>query len=361
MLKDLEFAVYHGSNHVAQRVSYQMDRPLNKPNQVTVLLTDACAARCVMCDIWKLKAEDELTVDEWKPILDDLRGWLGPFFLVISGGEPFQMPGIFDFLGHCRRIGIKTKMSSNGMYLGNQRYREQVLELGPDFLSLSVDHHDRAVHDYLRGVPLWDRCAEAIQWLRTASDDIVLGVATVIMEETYRDLVATAEWALDLGVDRVLFQPLYPTFATDEGMDPQWFERNPHWPQDPDAVHAELERVKALKQSGRPVWNPDQHLVALQHYFRDPWSHPRPDECMVRYNAYNIDPKGNVSFCYTVDDRAGNLREQTAREIWESSVAQSVRDKMKPCKAPCLLNCYRGRSLKEQVGLFKLFAERQGF
>jgi MoaA/NifB/PqqE/SkfB family radical SAM enzyme len=116
-----------------------------------------------------------------------------------------------------------------------------------------------------------------------------------------------------------------------------------------------------MKAAGAPIWNPDEHLVALQHYFRDPWSHPRPDECMVRYNAFNIDPKGDVSFCYTVNDRAGSLRTERARDIWESALAQQIRDKMKPCKAPCLLNCYRGRSLREQVGLFKLFAERQGF
>jgi MoaA/NifB/PqqE/SkfB family radical SAM enzyme len=144
-------------------------------------------------------------------------------------------------------------------------------------------------------------------------------------------------------------------------MDPHWTERNPHWPKDPDALFAELEAIRALKASGKPIWNPDEHLTALQHYFRDPWSHPRPDECMVRYNTFNIDPKGNVSFCYTVNDQAGDLKTHSARDIWNSATAQDVRDKMKPCKAPCLLNCYRGRSLREQVGLFKLFAERQGF
>jgi MoaA/NifB/PqqE/SkfB family radical SAM enzyme len=82
---------------------------------------------------------------------------------------------------------------------------------------------------------------------------------------------------------------------------------------------------------------------------------------MVRYNAFNIGPRGDVSFCYTVDDRAGNVRDEHPRAIWESALAQRIRDKMKGCQAPCLLNCYRGRSLAEQVGLFKLFAERQGF
>ncbi|MFQ5460391.1 MAG: radical SAM protein [Anaerolineae bacterium] len=361
MLNDIRFATYQGVNHLAQGLSYRADRPLAKPSQVTILLTDACAARCIMCDIWKLDASGELAVEEWIPVLDDLRAWLGPFFLVISGGEPFQKAGIFDFLAHCRAIGIKTKMSSNGMYLGSRKTLDRVLEVGPDFLSLSIDHFDPKVHDMVRGVALWQRCVDAIDVLRAHSDRIVLGVASVIMEETCHDLAGTAEWALGLGVDRVLFQPLYPTFASDESLDPRWFERNPHWPRDAEALHQELEAVKALKAAGKAIWNSDEHLVALQHYFRDPWSHPRPDECMVRYNAFNIDPKGNVSFCYTVDDQAGNLTQTRAADIWRSAVAQGIRDKMKPCKAPCLLNCYRGRSLREQVGLFKLFAERQGF
>jgi len=360
MLNDIRFAAYQGSNHVAQQLSYRFDRRLNKPSQVSVLITDACAARCVMCDIWKLKARDELEADEWRRVLDRLREWLGPFFLVISGGEPFQKPGMFEILEHCRSIGVKTKMSSNGMYL-TPKACDRVLEVGPDFLSLSIDHFRRDVHDHVRGVPLYDRCVEAIGRLRDGGDRLVLGVASVIMEETYRDLVRTAEWALDSGVDRFLLQPLYPTFASDEEMDPAWFERNPHWPRDPDALREVLEDVRTLKAAGKPIWNPDEQLVAMQYYFREPKSHPRPDECMERYNAFNMDPRGDVTFCYTVDDTVGNVRAQHPREIWESARAQEVRDRMKGCQAPCLLNCYRGRSLREQMGLFRLFLERQGF
>lgn len=361
ILKDIEFAANQGSNHLAKQLSYKLDRRLNKPSQVSLLITDICAARCTMCDMWKLQENNELSIDEWKVALDRLREWLGPFFLVISGGEPFQKRGFFDFLAHCRQIGIKTKVSTNGMYL-TPKACERVLEVGPDFLSFSIDHYSREVHDKIRGVPLYDRCLEAIRFLQGHDESTVLGIASVIMEETARDLVATATWALDeVGVDRVLFQPLYPTFASDESVDPHWYDRNPHWPRDTRALQAEIEGLREMKRAGRPVWNPDEHLVALQHYFVDPASHPRPDECMVRYSTFNIDPRGDVMFCWTVDDRVGNLRRDHPRAIWESAIAQEVRDKMKGCTAPCLLNCYRGRSLREQVGLFRLFAARQGF
>ena len=106
-LADVQFAATQGLNHLRLKASYSLDRPLGKPDKVSVIITDACAARCTMCDIWKLQAHNELDVDEWKRVLDDLRSWLGPFFIVISGGEPFQKRGMFDILAHCRDIGIK--------------------------------------------------------------------------------------------------------------------------------------------------------------------------------------------------------------------------------------------------------------
>ena len=33
LLRDIEFAVYQGSNHLAQRLSYATDRRLAKPNR----------------------------------------------------------------------------------------------------------------------------------------------------------------------------------------------------------------------------------------------------------------------------------------------------------------------------------------
>jgi MoaA/NifB/PqqE/SkfB family radical SAM enzyme len=300
-----------------------------------------------------------MSVEEWKRVLDRLREWLGPFFFVMSGGEPFQKPGIFEILAHCRSLGIKTKVSTNGMFLTRQAC-DRVLEVGPDFLSFSIDHHDAAVHDRLRGVPLHARCVQAIEMLRRGGTGIVLGVATIVMEETARSLADTGRWALDLGVDRLLYQPLYPTFAAaDVGAD--WTEHNPHWPRDLAALDAELERLRRMKAEGAPIWNPDAQLAAMRYYFRDPASHPRPDACMVRYHTFNIDPRGQVTFCYTVDAVVGSVRQDHPRRIWESVRAREVRDLMKPCRAPCLLNCYRGRSLREQAALFRLFARRQGF
>lgn len=360
MRNKLEFVVNSGVNYVRQKLAYRFDQPLNKPTQVTVSITDACAAHCVMCDIWKLQVKDELTADEWMKFLGQMREWLGPFWLVITGGEPFQKPGIFEILQFCRDHQIRTKMSSNGLML-RPTYLDRVLQHGPDFMSLSIDSPRAEVHDTLRGTPgLFNRCAEAIHYLRERDKRMVLGVANVIMEDNYRDSPHLVRWALEQGVDRVLFQPLQPNFASEEH-DRDWHKKNPHWVRDPDALERVIDELLAMKRDGLPIWNDVNQLQVFKAYFRNPYTHPRPDECMVRYSVFNVDPHGNVNFCWTVNDTIDNIRNEHPAEIWRSQMAREVRGKMRPCRAPCTLNCFRSRSLGSQIQTFRFFWERQGF
>lgn len=357
-LHKMEFVVTGGTNYAAHRASLSLDQLLCKPTQITISVTDACSARCTMCDIWKLQPRDELSAQEWINVLGQMRRWLGPFWLSITGGEPFQKPGIFDILSFCREQGISTKMSSNGMFL-KPAHLDRVLQHGPDFLSLSVDSPDPEIHDRLRGVPgLHDRCGAAIRYLRERSSSLVLGIATVIMEDNVRDLPRLVEWAIDRGVDRVLFQPLQPNFAAGR-RGPGWHEHNPHWVSDSRVLADVVDELLTMKRNGVSIWNSATQLNVFKEYFHDPSHHARPDECLVRYSTLNVDPRGNVNFCWTLSDSVGNVREQPIDQIWQSHRAAEVRGRMKHCRAPCMLNCYRNRSLGEMVQLARFFWERQ--
>jgi radical SAM protein with 4Fe4S-binding SPASM domain len=357
----IQFAVKGGANYLQQQLAYRFDRPFNEPMQITVSITDACAARCVMCDIWKLPVKDEMTAAEWIQSLDQMRKWMGSFWLSLSGGEPFQKPGIFDILKFCRDNQIKTKISSNGIML-RETYLDRVLRYGPDFLSLSVESPRAELHDTLRGTPgLHARCVEALHYLRARDPHIVLGVATVIMEDNYRELPGLVRWAVDQGADRVLFQPLQPNFGSDHLADRNWHRESPHWVQDIDTLERVIDELLAMQRAGFPIWNDPNQLEVFKAYFRDPYTHPRPEQCMVRYNIFNIDPRGNVNFCWTVNDTVGNIRQTHPAEIWRSPMAKVVREKMRLCRAPCTLNCHRSRSLSQQIELFRFLWKRQGF
>lgn len=358
MKSDIQLAINSGLNYVVNKATYILDQPLSKPTQVTISVTDACAARCTMCDIWQLQVKDELTASDWQTTLGHLRDWLGPFWLIITGGEPFQKRGIFDILSFCRDHQIKAKISSNGMYL-KPKYCDKILETQVDFLSLSVDSIFPEIHDRIRGtVGLHESCMKAYTYLRRKSKRIVLGMATVIMEDNYRHLPDQVRWATEHGIDRVLFQPVQPNFASQSGQD--WYKNSPHWVKDPDRLADVIAELLDMKANGAPIWNSATQLEVIKAYFEDPFNHPRPDECMVRYNVLNIDPHGNVNFCWTVNDTVGNVLKEHPADIWTSVMAREVRNLMKPCRKPCTLNCYRSRSLAEQIATFRFFWEREG-
>ena len=88
--------------HVARvaRLSQKMFRyhllsrltPLS-PRTVIICVTMRCNARCIMCNIWRKRADSELTLEEWGKIMED------PIFesienLEITGGEPFISPNL---------------------------------------------------------------------------------------------------------------------------------------------------------------------------------------------------------------------------------------------------------------------------
>lgn len=116
-----------------------------------------------------------------------------------------------------------------------------------------------------------------------------------------------------------------------------------------------------MKQAGSPIWNDQHQLEVFKAYFRNPYTHPRPDECVVRYNMFNVDPRGNVNFCWMFAEAVGNVRQEYSTEIWCSRMAQTVRGKMRSCRMPCTLNCNRSYTLGGLIELFRFFWARQGF
>src|SRR5271165_4271906 len=78
-----------------------------RPTSIAILLTERCNARCVHCDIWKNRGqEDQPTVEQWKTLLRDLRRWLGPVEVVLTGGEALLMPFATDLVAYGSSLGL---------------------------------------------------------------------------------------------------------------------------------------------------------------------------------------------------------------------------------------------------------------
>ena len=119
-----------------------MSENLEKPMQITFDITDRCQMECVTCSKWKTVAAEvmpkELTTEEWKKVLNDLRAWLGEgFWFCFSGGEPFLRPDIFELAEYAKSLGIKVASMTNAFSI--QNLYEKIVDSPIESLNISLN------------------------------------------------------------------------------------------------------------------------------------------------------------------------------------------------------------------------------
>jgi sulfatase maturation enzyme AslB (radical SAM superfamily) len=142
-----------------------------------------CNLTCANCYIESSPRNDRLsylTLAEMRDYLDEIaRDALPTRLIGFTGGEPFMNPDIIPMLGDVLSRGLHALVLTNAM-APMRRLRAELLALRDahgDRLTIrvSLDHHDRDVHERERGKGTWDSTMEGLLWL--ARNGFVLDVA----------------------------------------------------------------------------------------------------------------------------------------------------------------------------------------
>ena len=141
-----------------------MSKKVQQPVDCVLGITYNCNARCVMCDIWKIKDFPELPVEEYSKLPSNLRD------INISGGEPFLRKDIADIIKVVQKAAPKARMviSTNGfMPELIERQMKKILKIKPDIGgAVSVDGYGK-MHEEIRRIPnAWEKVTETIERLQ---------------------------------------------------------------------------------------------------------------------------------------------------------------------------------------------------
>ncbi len=298
-----------------------------RPVSIVILLTERCNAHCIHCDIWKNKGqEDSPDSDIWKGVLHDLRSWLGPIPLVISGGEALLKRYALDLVEYGSGLGLFMELLSHGYWKDQSKF-ERLALARPGRVTFSFDGIGET-HSLIRGREnFFDRTVESVQTLkrmRTERDlDFVIRLKTVVMEQNLHDLSRIADYARTNDLE-VFYQPIEQNYNTPE--DPTWFESNQTWPKDTKLAAHKIEELILLKRNGFPIANSLSQLQVMIDYFREP---ARLRVATQSHNAHEgqnlcnaltmlqIQSNGDVTACCSMPP-IGNIRTDSIQNIWES-------------------------------------------
>ncbi|MFZ3137485.1 MAG: radical SAM protein [Thermodesulfovibrionales bacterium] len=310
--KDMLSKINYYNSRILQELSYKTGGGFGKPTGTIVLLTNRCNARCVHCQSWKLEPVDEVDTDVWLRTFHELRRWLGPIFISITGGETLLKKNSIDIAGYAAQQGFWVEFLTNG-FLMDENKAEKLVRSGVKRIKISLDGSRPEIHNKVRGREgFFEKASWALKTLAEKRDELGLDLQiwgkTSIMSINVEDLPNIVTLASEMKIDGVEFQALEPVYYSEQLGDQDWYKDNPLWINDSDTLSKSIRELKAMKLAGYPVLNSPENLNLINNYFEDVehlsykiHSHEykkKKDECRSWVGGLEIMPDGGMKMCH---------------------------------------------------------------
>lgn len=330
MIGTLYRRVYESSNYRLRWIGNGRLAPLCRPTSIIFLLTERCNARCLHCNIWQNRGqEDSPSLEQWKQVVSDLRDWLGPVHIAFSGGEALLKRWAIDLVQHAVDSGLYVEHLTHGYWL-DQGIIERLAVANPARITMSLDGIG-ATHDRVRGREnFFERASTSIATLTRVRAErglkFTLRFKTVVMEHNVSELSALAHFAAAHGAE-ILYQPIEQNYNS--APDPHWYESSANWPRDTAGAIAAVRELMVLKRNGLPIANSNEQLQAMTVYFGAPdplriavqghTAHEKRPVCSA-LTMLQFQSNGDVTVCTGLPS-AGNITNTPVRQIWNERFA----------------------------------------
>jgi MoaA/NifB/PqqE/SkfB family radical SAM enzyme len=338
----------HTRNAFAEEAYIRTGHDNTKPVTFYGLVNERCNVKCRYCEYWRLKHYvPEMTIEEWRSALISIKDFVGSFSINFSGGEPFIKPGFIDLLGWCNHNDISAGVTTNGSAL-TQRNAAAVVASDPFNVNISVDAPNAEVHDYLRGYPgLFEKLSKGISYLINERDRqgkrFPINIKPTVNSKNFRLMPELIEWAMTIGASCVQLQPM-------DRWTPETYEEL--WIEEADLPEFEqvVETLIEMQRSGAPILTPPNILRLFPDNFRGKKAPKHVLPCRVGMRDFFIRTDGQVQVCVHWPS-IGNIREQSARDIWYGPKAQGIRKGTIECDRLCLITCLSQKTLLDKVSM----------
>lgn len=255
-------------------------------------LTYRCNERCVHCyiDDAPPDAGQELTLDEYKSLIDQLRE-MGCMFLLLTGGEVFLKKDFLEIAEYAAGAGLAVDIYTNGSLMTDSQF-DRLRALPLNSLSFSLYGGTARVHDAITGFPgSFERTVRAAMMTNCAGIDTY--IKTVVMRENAEDLENLCRLCQRLNI------PLNASFEITDSH---------------TGASAEEHRLEDVEAYVRALGVVDRFFpFARCPERRDP---ERP-VCNAGRFSLSVDPYGRVKPCISIQTVLGDVRRQSMRDIWE--------------------------------------------
>lgn len=269
-------------------------------------ITLQCNLHCMHCgSAAGVARRDELSTEEALQLCDDLKS-INCLGVALMGGEPFLRRDWHLIADHAHRVGMEVSIITNGFAIGKE-ILQQLVEIQPELVAVSLDGGHAAIHDEIRGVKgSFDRALAAIdQFLELG---LPTGVITTVHKMNLGELAVIREQLLGKGVAwQIQMATPFGRLTREHVLSKEEFYALGLF----IAASKKQYSTKELKVAGaHDMGYFSRYLSEVQV---QPWR-----GCQAGISTLGIQSNGNILGCLALSDPfvEGNIRERSLREIW---------------------------------------------
>lgn len=308
------------------------------PYRMDLAVTYRCNNDCSHCYNARARNHPELSINEWKKIIDNI--WdRGIPHIVFTGGEPTLFRGLPELVAYAEEKGLITGLNTNGRKLAELSYLANLVDAGLDHVQITFESHNPDIHNLMVAAPgAW---AETVEGLKNVLKTRLYAMTnTTLLSHNSPTIQATLYFLAELGVPTVGLNAL---IYAGKG----------------EAVGSGLQEVElpGILESARKITQ--EHDQRLIWYTPTQYCHFNPLQldlgikgCTAALYNMCIEPNGDVIPCQSYYQSIGNLLKNQWSEIWEHPLAQQLRhrkDIPEGCRTcDFLLECGGGCPLARQ-------------
>lgn len=234
-------------------------------------------------------------------------------------------PDVFDLVSHSRRVGLTTVMGTNGTLI-TAEVAAKLVEAGIQALAISLDGADKETHDAFRGVEgVWEQTLRGIENVRQAGTPFQ--IAPTLRHERWEQWGAIADQAKEWGAAAVEVFDYIPVGRGEE---------NPEFEMTVEDRRAFVREYIARQRADDEMV---YRCVALPQLWVEVEKTVPEDEVLMKFvrsccaagtRYCCVLYEGTVYPCMVLQEKAGDVREQSFVDIWQNSeVLQVLRDRDK--------------------------------
>jgi MoaA/NifB/PqqE/SkfB family radical SAM enzyme len=301
-----------------------------------------CNCRCVMCDIWRIRDVQEITVADLEKQIAAFRE-LGVRWAVFTGGEP-QLNGELPLLAAMLRAeGIRVTVLTAGLLLEPQA---AVIATSVDDIIVSLDGPP-GLHNRIRRVAGgFEQMAAGIRAVRRFRPGMAVRTRCTVQRANHRSLCATILAAKDLGANSISFLAADLTsiaFNRQTGWSAERQDQVALTPEEADALEAEVDRLISVHRSdldsGFVVETPDKLRSIVRHFRAHLGQVPNvAPRCNAPWVSAVIDASGEVRPCF-FHPALGNIHTQGLTDILNGPEALRFRAELDIATNPICQRC----------------------